>query len=273
MGRDSRTARTARALTEARETLGAWALRLAAANKRMSELEHELASARELLLRRGNEVHSLERSLGLRASENLHLSDRLTRIVAAAEQAAVQLEQARSARKAAEIERDQASGRYGEDVAALKAELEAASTRATRAEQLFADAQQNLITFSFESSAAKRRLADAEATLHEKDRQVEALRLAQSNLIDVIKSRDTALALADERIRALAELFLQLEAKAAQLERSNESESSEPPGAGERQPVAAKAVATAVRSSCAILRRDLESDSWLFGGRDGPPLS
>jgi chromosome segregation ATPase len=273
MGRDSRTARAAWALNEARETLGAWALRLAAANKRMAELEHELASAREISLRRENELHSLKRSLGLSASENLRLSDRLSKIVAAAEQAAVQLEQARTARKAAEIERDQASGRYGEDVAALKAQLEAASTRATKAEELFADAQQNLIAFSFESSAAKRRLADVETSLQERERQVEALKSAQSNLIDVIKSRDNALALADERIRALAELFLQLEAKAAQLERSNGSESSELPGAGERQPAATKAAATAVRSSCAVLRRDLESDSWLFGGRDGSPLS
>jgi DNA repair exonuclease SbcCD ATPase subunit len=273
MGRDSRTARTARVLNEAHETLGAWALRLAAANKRMAELERELNSARELLSRRENEVHSLEKSLGLRAGENLRLSDRLSRIVAAAEVAADQLEQARTSQKAAEAERDQANGKHSEEIAALNAQLEAASTRATRAEQLFADAQQNLLASTFESSVAKRRLAGVETTLHEKERQVEALKLAQLNLLAGIKSRDTALALAEERIRALAELFLQLEAKAAQLERGNETGNGEPPVSAKSVPGAANAIATAVRSSCAILRRDLESDAWLFSGRDGPPLS
>jgi len=82
-----------------------------------------------------------------------------------------------------------------------------------------------------------------------------------------MKSRDAALVRADERLRSLAELFLQIEAKTTQLARDGES--GKDTGIGKPgEPAAATAIATAVRSSCAVLRRDLESDAWLFGGRE-----
>lgn len=268
MGRDSRSARTEQALNEARATVGAWALRVAAANKRMTELECELAAAREEVSRQQNQVHSLERSLDLSAGENADLAKRLSKSARAADGRSFQLDQMKAVLKEAEAERERQEERHSQQLAALNAELEAMALRAAKAEQLFANAQQTLLADSFENSAAKRQIAGLEASVQEKERQLAALNVAQSELIVRIESRDVALVRAEERIRSLADLFLQLEKK-GQLAGANGSGNNGTSASTEqRTPAAVNAVAMAVRSSCAILRRDLENDAWLFGSRD-----
>lgn len=318
MGRDSRGARTEQALDEARVTVGAWALRVAAANKRMAELEYQLDSAREELSRRQNEVHSLEESLHLSVGENANLLDRLSKITLTVDEKSVQLDQTRSALKAAEAERERADRRHSEQLAALNVEFEATTARAAKAEQLFADAQQTLLGYSFENSAAQRQivglntslqekewqlqdnarrlrenerqlqgkewqlqeherrlqenerlLQDKERQLQENQRQLAVLDVAQADLIAGAKSRDAVLGRAEERLRSLAELFVQIEAKTRGLTSGSETANGGRPLSGAQlRAGAANDIAAAVRSSCAILRRDLENDAWLFGGRD-----
>jgi hypothetical protein len=60
-----------------RETLAARAARTATAEKRATELEHELALARERLALQENENQSLQMSLDLTTSENSHISAQL----------------------------------------------------------------------------------------------------------------------------------------------------------------------------------------------------
>lgn len=151
MGRDTRTAL---ALNNARETLAAWALRAAAANKRMAALEHELALAREQLVCRQNEILSLEKSLGISLHENRVLADRLSQGGAAADETTSELEEARAALKGAEAERQLAEEQFLEQIAALNVQLEAARDRAATAEQHVYEMQQKL---------AERRVEDGRA--------------------------------------------------------------------------------------------------------------
>jgi chromosome segregation ATPase len=266
MGRNTATAR---ALDEARETLAAWALRVAAANKRMVELERELAPMRERLSHQQNEILSLKRSLGLSASENSRLSERLSQGAAAAEKASARLDRTRSALAAAKNERDDVARTSHEQIAALNAQMEAMSARAATAEKAASEMQRNLLTCSAENSRAQRQIASMETSLKEKNLQVQAFKRAQSNLTEGIKSRDAALARAEERIRRLAELFLELEAKASRATSDNLTRHIESSLSGEPQKRSElDAFGKAAGASCAILRRDLENDGWLFGGRE-----
>ncbi|MGH6672748.1 MAG: hypothetical protein ACRECV_12350 [Xanthobacteraceae bacterium] len=284
----------------------------------MAELEYQLDSAREELSRRQNEVHSLEESLHLSVGENANLLDRLSKITLTVDEKSVQLDQTRSALKAAEAERERADRRHSEQLAALNVEFEATTARAAKAEQLFADAQQTLLGYSFENSAAQRQivglntslqekewqlqdnarrlrenerqlqgkewqlqeherrlqenerlLQDKERQLQENQRQLAVLDVAQADLIAGAKSRDAVLGRAEERLRSLAELFVQIEAKTRGLTSGSETANGGRPLSGAQlRAGAANDIAAAVRSSCAILRRDLENDAWLFGGRD-----
>lgn len=263
MGRDTGTAR---ALDDARETLAAWALRVAAANKRMVELERELASTRERLSQRQNEVLSLRRSLDLNASENSRLSERLSQGSVAAEKASARLERTRLALAAARTERDEAARTSREQIVALNAQLETVSARAATAEKAASEMQQNFLSCSAENSRAQQRqIAGIETSLNEKELQIQRLKQAQSSLIEAVKSRDAALARAEERIGRLSELLLQLEAKANHVTTGNQTS---PPSGQLRERSEPDAFGKALRASCAILRRDLENDAWLFGGRE-----
>jgi hypothetical protein len=63
-----------------RETLAARAARAATADKRVAELQDELALARERLVLEENENHSLQMSLDLTIGENLRLSSQLAEL-------------------------------------------------------------------------------------------------------------------------------------------------------------------------------------------------
>lgn len=240
MGRHTRTAR---ALDDARETVAAWALRISAANKRMAELERELVTTRERLSQQQNETTPLKKSLDSTIAENSRLSERYSEIAEALEKANARAERARRERIAAEAERDEAVRTSIERAAALKQKLPNSSAEGARAQ------------------------GQVEAVLRQKEQQIQALRQAQSTLLEGIKSRDTALAGAGERIGKLSERLFELEANA------NQRMSEGPAGNIETllsdEPLARRdpqASGKAARVTSAMLKRDLENDAWLFGG-------
>jgi len=88
-------------------------------------------------------------------------------------------------------------------------------------------------------------------------------------LSDEINAREAALAHAEDRINLLAKLFMQLEAKA------HDSGQQKFAGSATVRNFAASgsigiSAAQNDRGECAVLKRDLDSDAWLFGG--GKPV-
>jgi chromosome segregation ATPase len=253
-----------------RDTLTAKALRTVAAEKRVAELEAELSAAREELAHRDNKILSLEKSLDLNADEGSRLAGQLAERSATIENAQQQLEEMRLALNAARAERHKANGKWQQEASVLSTQLEAALARAEKAEKLLADAQNDLLALSLENSAALRRISDLKSSLRERARQIEA---QESKLADEIKTRDGALKRAEERIRLLAELFMQLEAKANHRGARENSEADSPLPYGQMERVARTAAANEQRNSCAVLERDLDNDAWLFGSRRSARLS
>jgi hypothetical protein len=276
-------------LNSRRDTLTAKAMRTAAAEKRVAELEAELSAAREELAHRDNKILSLEKSLDLNVDESARRGAALTEKSTTLENAHQQLEQMRLALNALHAERHKAKGTWQEETSVLNARLETALARAEKAEKLLSDAQSDMLSLSLENSAALRRIHNLKGSLREASNEIDqqkskladeikardaALKcaeqqaLAQSKLADEIKMRDSALKHAEERIRLLAELFMQLEAKA---HHSGETGSLLPYGQMER--VARAGGANAQAASCAVLERDLDNDAWLFGARKSARLS
>jgi chromosome segregation ATPase len=107
-GAEERTAREAAAgwvLNARRETLAARAARAATADKRIAELESELARARERIALLKNENRSFQSSLDLVGSENSRLSGRLAESDAARHKAISQLERRKAILTSIEAER------------------------------------------------------------------------------------------------------------------------------------------------------------------------
>ena len=229
------------------ETLAARAARVSSADKRIAELEGELAAAREALVLRENENHSLQTSLDLIGGDNSRLSNYLTRREAALDEAQSQLKQIKTALTAAEAENGklaaavrQANEKRLAEVDPLNTRLAAMTARSVTAEKLLAEAQQNLQACSEEKSSAERKLADTNAARHAADKNIELvqnslrvkekqaqdLEQALSTLIEgaeplqkTLKVRDTALVRAEEKIKLLHDAHAEAEAKLAKLQR------------------------------------------------------
>lgn len=290
-----------------RDTLTARALRTMAAEQRTAELESELSAAREGVAHRDNAILSLEKSLDLNVAENARLANELIERVAAAERAREQLERMRCALSAAKAERKEAVEQREAETTELAAQLEAALARAASAENQLAEAQQNILVMNFHSSAGEKRTENLENLLHAKDRDLQELRQSHASLADEvmrlsdekiklsdglakvsnelpkladeISARDLALAHAEERIGLLAKLFMQLEAKAHHGGQKDIAGIAGVAGVGNlegpgRISVAASPNGKAGKSGdCAVLKRDLDSDAWLFGGGKPARLS
>lgn len=267
------TAASPYARNRQRETLTARALRAAAAERRISELESELGLAREELLYRDNKILSLEKSLELYADENRLLSARLSESSAAIDEGHLQLEQMRLAVTAAKAERDGANRRLQAELPALNAQLESALACAATAEKLRSELYENQFKRALENSAAERKIADLETSRQEKDRQLQELKSSQSKLVDDIKKRDAALACAEGRIRSLAQLFIQLEAKATDPKGDKAVHEVDAPVRYEHmQRAAPRDIDNSRCGNATVLKCDLASDAWLFVGRERPCL-
>jgi chromosome segregation ATPase len=91
-------------------------------------------------------------------------------------------------------------------------------------------------------------------------------------LSDEINARETALAHAEDRISLLAKLFMQLEAKAHHdVKDAAGIAGVENLGASGRIGLAVGGIGQP--GDCAVLKRDLDSDAWLFGGAKPARLS
>jgi predicted RNase H-like nuclease (RuvC/YqgF family) len=158
---------------------------------------------------------------------------------------------------------------------------------------------------NFHNSAADKRTENLENSLRVKDREFQDLRQSHGSLADEvmrlsdekiklsdelaklsdelmkladeINAREAALAHAEDRISVLAKLFVQLEAKA---HRSGKKDIAGIAGIGnlEASGCLGAAVGAAVGANgkpgdCAVLKRDLDSDAWLFGGGKAARLS
>lgn len=284
-----------------RDTLTARALRTMAAEQRAIELEGELSSAREGLAHRDNAIASLEKSLDLNAAESARLASELAESAAVAERARAQLDRTRCTLSAAQAERKEAVEQRQSETELLAAQLEAALARAASAENQLAEAQQNILVLNFHNSAADKRTESLENSLRAKDREFQDLRQSHAsladevmrlsdekiklsdeltklsnklvNLADEINARETALAHAEERISVLAKLFMQLEAKA---HHNGQKDIAGIAGVGNLEASGRIGVAVAVNGKpgdCAVLKRDLDSDAWLFGGAKPARLS
>ena len=116
-----------------RETLAARAVRAAAADKRIGDLEADLELARERIAFLENENHSLQSSLDITAKENSRQSDRLQLSDAANDRARSQLEQTQAILASTEVERDKLAS-AGNDARARLEQMQVALT-ATEAER------------------------------------------------------------------------------------------------------------------------------------------
>jgi hypothetical protein len=149
---------------EPREDAAAWRLSEQAkplavfTANRIVELEDELRLAREELVLRDNENVSLRTSLDLSIGENSRLSDRLTEIESATKAIASQLASTKTVltqlegeRKDLVAARNKPNPRLHVETGALKAKLEAMSSRAA-AEKFLADVWESLFARSEKNS-------------------------------------------------------------------------------------------------------------------------
>ena len=296
----ARESAIARTLNSGRETLAARAARVGAADKRIAELESELGMAREALVLRENENHSLQTSFDLIASDNLSLSSRLTERDAAVDEAHSQLKQIKTTLAAVEVERNKLVAAVAEtnekrqtETNTLNTRLEAMSARAITAEKLLAEARQSLLACSEEKSSAERKLTDATAARHAadknlellqnslrvKERQVKELEQNCSKLIEgadallkTLKTREAALTRAEERIKLLDDA--QLKTKAALAKPQNKINEVDSQSRCERmgrtvlegvRKKAPEVVRKKAHTDYSLLKRELDKDDWLLG--------
>jgi chromosome segregation ATPase len=282
----ARETAAARVLNDHTEMLS---VRFAAADKRSAGLEGEIASAREAHVLHENENHSLQTSLDQIVGENSRLARRLTESEASLDKARLQLEQIKTALTAVEAERnkltaavDEANEKRHTETNTLSTRLEAMSSRATAAEKLLAELRQSLLARTEESSAAERKVADAtvarnatdkklelvQNSLQLKERQVQDVEQSRSKLVErtntlvkTVKTLDSALARAEDRIKLLGERVAQLEAEAeANLAKSQESvdDLNSQLQCERMERTVAEGALKKARTSCAELQRELD---------------
>ncbi len=229
-----------RALSEANQILVDHAN---SADKRIVELQSDSAQAREKLLLLENDKRSLQTALDQTLAENSRLSRRLTESENALTAARARLEQLDISLAAAENERatlatarDEANERHQSEAYALNLRLEALRSRAATAEQLLAEVRQTLVARTEDIRVLERkvveativrtntekiveRLTAARDTLDGKTRELEQGRASlmdrSSNLAETLKARETSLAHAEQKIKALTDRIAEMEADAS----------------------------------------------------------
>jgi hypothetical protein len=225
--------------------VGTLAAQTVAANKRVVELGGDVASAREELFFQENQNHSLQTSISLIVSEKSRLSHRLTESDSAVAKARSQLDQKKTALTAAEAERTKlaalfkANERRPTKSNTPSTHLEAISSSTVAEAELWLGipahtemnraAERKLVDANVPGNTVDKKVALLQKFLQVKECQVQELEQSRLTLIEVadalqksFKTRDAALASADERIRFLAQRVVQLEA-GANLAKSQET--------------------------------------------------
>lgn len=234
-----------RSLTESRRTLQD---QFDTSEKRVSELEGELAAAREKLALIEDEKRSLQLAVDQGLNEIARLTRRLTESENTLTATRAQLGKVEASFAEAYAERGRLSAALDESKEQHQAErnslnmrLDALQSRASTAERLLSEARQNLIARTEEVRAfdrksveatiarnnSEKRLAQIEAAHEARERQIKDLEQARTALSErnnaiskTLKTRETALARAEEKIAGLTERNGHLEAD-IQVSRTN----------------------------------------------------
>jgi chromosome segregation ATPase len=228
---------TTRSLSEQLKTLAAQS---ETAEKRVADLETELAATRDdFALREG----SLQTSLDLALGDNARLTQGAGDSTAARDAALERCEFVEAALAAADAECKRVNEDFNAttqqhliETNALASRLETLAARAGTAEKQSADAREHLNACIAQKDTAERRLAGTttaleattarlrhvEGLLRLKQRQVDDLEHARTELIDAtgkmlqtVQSRDASLALAGDDIKVLNDRIAQLETATA----------------------------------------------------------
>ncbi len=175
-------------------------LRLAA-KKQIAELEGELGSAQDELVRWDNENRSLQTSLELITSENSRLSERLAQNAAAVENDRCQLEQMKTAVAAVEVERDKDRSelkRMKAAVASAEAERDKHRSELDRAKAalIAAETERDMSRSQLEDVKAAAAAATAErnelaAAIEDVYKKRNTETVAFNTYLDVMRSRAT----------------------------------------------------------------------------------
>jgi chromosome segregation ATPase len=226
-----------RAASEARRTIQE---HLDAAGKRIVDLEGELAAARERLVLTEDEKTSLQHQVEQALAENARLTRRLTDNENTVTAIRAQLAKVEASHAEAHSERgrlaaalDEAKEQHQSERNTLTMRLEGLTSRAATAERLLAEARTNLMARTEEvrgfdrkaveaniaRGAAERRLQQLESAHEARERQIRELETARNTLADrnnelakSLKTREMALARAEESVAALTARNGQLEA-------------------------------------------------------------
>jgi DNA repair exonuclease SbcCD ATPase subunit len=259
---------------EKRLTLTSEPSRSTAADHRIRELQVQLSLVREVLANRQTQIQSLEQSLNLNIMENVRLSGRIAESFTAINDAHSRLEQTKQALLDAQAEADETNERSEAVIRSLTAQLEAMSAKVANAEQQVAEARHIVLACIEQKIEDKRVISNAESALQQKEQQIEELKLSNGNLINQIKTRDTALNSAEQRIGVLSALVDQLQANAKHTRAKRAIQSAAPPA--NETPVVC-VMLDAIRGKPAtnslLLKRDLDKDAWLFGEHKAARLS
>jgi chromosome segregation ATPase len=210
------------------------------AEKRIVELEGELAAARERLALLEDEKQSLQNNLDQALGETARLNRRMTESENMLTATRTQLGKLEASYAEAYGERgrlaaalDEAKELHQSERNTLTMRFEAMQSRAATAERLLAEARQNLIARTEEVRAfdrkaveasiarttAERRLAQVEAAQDARERHVRDLEAARHALTEsnaalskALRSREMALARAEDKVAELTARNAQLEA-------------------------------------------------------------
>lgn len=275
----------ARALADENQTLSAHS---AAADKRMVELEGELSATKERVVLLENEKRSLQNSLEQMISENSKLTRRINETDNTLASVRTRLEQVETALATSENERnkltaavDEANERRQAECNTLNLRLEAMHSRATAAEKLLGEVRQSLIARTEENRLSERKVIEATiaknavekkleqllASLQGQERQIRDLDGSRATLVErttaltkTVKSREAALARAEEKIQALTDQVKQLEIDAEQNRIKTEKRIEELSAALQREKMeraVAEGALEATRKNYAELQREL----------------
>jgi crescentin len=221
---------------------------LEAAEKRNATLEGDLAAARERVALLENEQQTTKLSLDQALEEIARISRRLTESENTLTTTRTQLARVEGNFAETHAERsrlatalDEAKEAHQTERNALNMRLDALQSRASTAERLLAETRQNLVsrteevrTFdrkAVEATIAKnnadKRLAQIESTHEARERQIKDLEQSRATLVErtnaltkTLKTREAALARAEDRNQSLTERAARLEAD-IQVSRTN----------------------------------------------------
>jgi crescentin len=224
-------------LAEENQTLST---QTAAANKRILQLETDLVSALEKLVLLENEGRSLQASYDQALAEGSRLARALAESETQATATQTRLVYAEATATASNVECSklqnaltETTERHRVENQALSTRVAALQSRAATAEKLLADARQNLATLTEEvrafdakaveatvaRNAAEKKLAQMEAAFEARDRQMKEVEQSRANLVErsnalakTLRTRETALVRAEEKIQSLTDRIGQLEA-------------------------------------------------------------